>query len=266
MQRFYRKPHRYKRKKPLFRNRFFWCFLLFFFIGCGIFYLIYFSSFFQIKEIEISGNQKVSSDNIRNLIEEKVEEKVLFFSTRSIFLVNLNQINSLIVKNFPQVDRTDLKINLPHTIIATIEERKPAAVFSGEGKNFFLDKEGIIFEEISEGETEMTKIKNQTGRDNLELGEKVIEKEILSRLLEIEGELKAGLKIPVKEFIFSAEDKLTVLTREGWEIYLNIKSDIEWQMTKLRVVLEEKIPQEKRGDLEYIELRFGNFAPFKYAQ
>jgi len=28
--------------------------------------------------------------------------------------------------------------------------------------------------------------------------------------------------------------------------------------------LEEKIPPESRKDLEYIELRFGNLAPFKY--
>jgi cell division septal protein FtsQ len=264
MQKFYRRPHRYKRKKPIFRSKFFRYFILLLFLGSGIFYLIYFSSFFQVKEIEISGNQKVSSENIRNLIEEKLKGKVLSFSTRSIFSVNLNQINALIMGNFPQISRIDLKINLPHTIIATVEERKPIAVFSGGGKYFFLDKEGIIFEEISEPEKEITKIKNRTLTDDFKLGEKLIEKGVLSQILKIESELKSGLKIPIKEFIFSSEDKLTAVTEEDWEIYLNLKSDVEWQMTKLRAVLEEKIPREKRGDLEYIELRFGNFAPFKY--
>jgi len=53
----------------------------------------------------------------------------------------------------------------------------------------------------------------------------------------------------------------------GWEIYFNLQKDqkdIDWQLVKLRAVLEEKIPSENRKDLEYIELRFGNFAPYKY--
>ena len=63
-----------------------------------------------------------------------------------------------------------------------------------------------------------------------------------------------------------SDEKLTGLTTEDWEVYFNLQKDIEWQLTKLRAVLEEKIPPEKRKDLEYIELRFGNFAPFKYKQ
>jgi len=35
-------------------------------------------------------------------------------------------------------------------------------------------------------------------------------------------------------------------------------------LTKLKLLLDEKIPIRKRGDLEWIELRFGNFANPKY--
>jgi len=34
----------------------------------------------------------------------------------------------------------------------------------------------------------------------------------------------------------------------------------------LRAVLEEEILPEKRKNLEYIELRFGNLAPYKYKE
>jgi len=70
--------------------------------------------------------------------------------------------------------------------------------------------------------------------------------------------------ISVKEFIISSEGKFTALAEDGWEIYFDLAGDVQWQLTKLRAVLSEKIPLEKREDLGYIELRFGNFAPFKY--
>ncbi len=59
-------------------------------------------------------------------------------------------------------------------------------------------------------------------------------------------------------------EKLTALTQGGWELYFNPRGDIKWQLTKLKVLLDEKIPPEKRKDLQWIELRFGNFANPKY--
>jgi len=91
-----------------------------------------------------------------------------------------------------------------------------------------------------------------------------LEKDKLFKILNINSKLKENLNIPIEKFVINDNEKLTALTREGWEIYFNLEGDIEWQITKLVAVLENKIPKEQRGDLEYIELRFGNFAPFKY--
>ncbi len=41
------------------------------------------------------------------------------------------------------------------------------------------------------------------------------------------------------------------------DLNFDLKNSIDWQMTKLNLVLEKEIPPEKRGDLEYIDLRFG---------
>ena len=47
---------------------------------------------------------------------------------------------------------------------------------------------------------------------------------------------------------------------------MNPQERVEWQLTKLEVNLKEEIPPESRKNLEYIELRFGNFAPYKYKE
>lgn len=266
----YRKPYRVKKRKSIWENRFFWLGILILIIFGGIFYLICFHSFFQLKVIQISGNQKVATENLENLIREKISQRVLFFPTKSIFFTNLNEINKDILEKFPQIAQVNLDREFPNTILAQIEERKPVAIFcytqpEGDYPNcFFIDKEGIIFEKILEIDPQFLKIKNLALTTELQLGEKIIEKKLLSQILEVEGKLKNELKIFSEEILVVSEERFNVKTSEGWQIYFNFREDLGWQLTKLKAVLEKEIPLERRKDLEYIDLRFGNFAPYKY--
>ncbi len=250
--------------KSIISSRFFWIGVLILVIAGGIFYLAYFSSIFQIKEIKISGNHKVSTEDLQSIIQNEIEKKALLFPSKSIFLTNLNKINETIIDKFPQIAKADLKRNLPDTILVKIEERKPTAIFYQEENQFFVDREGIIFEAASETKPEILKIRSQNLKEELKLGEKVIEKEQLFQILDFATRLKSDFGIPLKEFIIVSEEKLTVITTEEWEVYLDPREDTEWQLTKLRAVLEEEILPENRKNLEYIDLRFGNFAPYKY--
>jgi len=259
----YRKPYRVKKKKSIFRNRFFWLGILFLIVFIGLFYFLVFSSFFQIKEIKISGNQKIQTQALQNLIQEQIVNKLLPFSSKSIFLADFPKIKAKISETFPQIAQINFKREFPDTLTAKVEERKPTAVFNQEDLYFFLDKEGIIFENtLAEGQ--LIKIKKAVKAKELKLGDRVLEKELLSSILEMEPKLENNLKIPIEEVLVVSDERINLKTSEGWEIYLNPRGDIEWQLTKLRVDLEEEIPQERRKDLEHIELRFGNFAPYKY--
>lgn len=257
----YRKPHRYKKKKSIFRNKYFWLTIFVILIISGIFYLICFSSFFQIKEIKISGNQKVSSEALQGIIKKKIEKNILFFPSQSIFLVDLNQTSKDVLQNFPLIAEIQLKRNFFNTLVVDVSERKPVAILIQGENAFSLDKEGIIFEPagLDDG---LVKIIDKQKTNNL--GEKTIDKEKLSRILDIDSKLKSDLKIPVQQFEMESDDKLNLVMNEGWWAYFDLQKDVDWQLTKLKAVLEEKIPPEKRKDLEYIELRFGNFAPYKY--
>ncbi len=258
----YRKPYRIKKRKSIFRNRFFWLSVLVLIIFGGIFYLAYFCSIFQIKDIKISGNQKIQTQDIENLIKEKINKKLLFFPTKSIFLVNSNEIVRSLSEKFIQADSLILKRRLPTTLIVEIQERMPLGVWC-QGENcFYIDREGIIFEENPQ-ETEFI-IKSEEQKTQAFLGEKVIKKNILESIFEIQRKLKENLKVNIKEIIVLEKEKISAKTSEGWGIYFDPTGDIDWQLTKLSLVLEKEIPPERRKDLEYVDLRFGNFAPYKY--
>jgi len=111
---------------------------------------------------------------------------------------------------------------------------------------------------------QLLKIQRLNFDREIKLGERIIEKEILSPILEAETKLREDFKIPVKEISIASNERVNFKTSDDWEIYLNPQKDMSWQLTKLKVDLENLIPFERRKDLEYIDLRFGDLAPFKY--
>jgi len=258
----YRKPYRIRKKKSLIRNRFFWIFVLILIIGGAFFYFAVFSPNFQIREIKISGNQKIQTSELENLIKEKVNQKLLFFSTKSIFLIDSSEIVKSLLEKFPQIDKVKLKRRFPATLITEIQERVPIGVWCQNQDCFSIDKAGVIFEESSP-DSELV-IKSQGREDSRSLGQEVIGEDFLHSILEIQEKLKTNLKIDVKEFVVPNSERVNVKTSEGWEIYFNPTGSLSWQLTKLSLVLEKEIPPERRKNLEYIDLRFGNFAPYKY--
>jgi len=275
---FNRNPYRVKRKKSILRNGVFWLSILSVMIIAGFLYLFCSSDFFQTKEIKISGNSKASGEEIERIIKENLNEKILFFSTENIFLLNSKRINQEILKKFPQISDLKIRKKFWGILSVSVTERMAIAVIcqniEEENKNcFFVDKEGVVFEPIvnavNEGKQKLLgnhlnlpELKMSSPTD-IFLGKKVLWKERLSDLFKTESALK-NINVIIREIKIISNDRVDFQTEEGWQIFFNSEKDMQRQMTKLKTILEKEIPAEKRTGLEYIDLRFGNFAPYRY--
>lgn len=251
----YRKPYRIRKKKSILKNRFFWLSAFVLIIIGGVFYLIFFSPVFQIKKIEIAGTEKISLAQLKKNIESQIQKRLLFFPTKSIFLVNLEDIRNNLSKSFVELAKADLKRNLPDNLSVKIEERKPEAIFNWQGNIFLIDKEGIIFD-IASSDVFLPEIESETFKENPELGKNAIDKERLSLILDIRDKLKKNFNLDVLHIVVSSEERLNFKTIDGFELYFAPRENVDWQMTELGLILEKQIPPEKRGKLEYIDLRF----------
>ena len=253
---YFRKPHRIKRKKSIFKNRFFWLGVLIFIMAVGLVYFLIFSSFFDVKQIKIAGNEKVSREAIEILVQGKIQQDFKFFKNKNINLVALGEIDNALLENFPQIAKVSLKKDLPDTLEVQIEERKPAVIFKQNENYFLADKEGIIFERINEADQQFAVIQDSLLNRELKLGDRIGEKEIILKIVDLESKFKKELKVPTKELTIVSQDQLNIKTTEGWEVYFDLKGDLNWQYIKLKAVLEKKVPPEKRGNITYIDLRF----------
>lgn len=258
----YRKPHRIKKKKFFLKNKFFYLSLFLLGIVFAIFYLIFFSPFFQVKKVEVYGSKEVPTEEIKNFILERLNKRLLFFNSKSIFVIKPREISDLLLEKFPKISEVNLQKKLPNSIIFKIKEREAVAVFVFDSENFLLDKTGTIYEKAGEKEN-LLNIKTEPPPTTLELGKKILTKEQLSFILDLQSKLKKDFGIEIIEVLIISDERINLKTSEGWSIFV-LPEEIDWQLEKLKVLLEKEIPKEKTKSLEYIDLRFGNFAPYKY--
>jgi len=251
-----KRARRYRiKRKPLFKRAGFWLFLLISAVTLGLFYFVFFSSFFQIRAIGISGLKKTDPKRIESLLQAGLERK-------NIFLVNLKEIKKGVLEEFPRVEQIKIKRRLPDKISVEIEERRPVAVFcSSEQENdcFLIDREGIAFDR-PEGNFLLIKIIGK--KENLSFGKMAVEKKYLDKILEIQREMEQKQGIKVSSFNLLAK-KIVVQTLEGWQVFFDPAGDISEQIFNLSVLLKTKLLPENRHSLRYIDLRFGNRVFFK---
>src|SRR3989344_9148414 len=247
----YRKPYRVKKKKSVLKSRLFWrVVLVLIFMGVSS-YFFFLSSIFKIKEINISGNPAFAEATAgrQKILYQKIQK---LLDTKNIFLIDFEEIKKEILEKFPQIASINIERKFPESITVQVEERRGVAIFCQIDSCFLIDKEGVIFENVSD------KLGLVTIRPSLieskRLGEKVLETSHMSSILNIESKLRGDFKIAVEEILAVSNERLNIETLEGWEIYFDPSKDLDWQITKLKAVLEQEISAEKRKNLEYIEL------------
>lgn len=235
MKKYYKKPYRVRKRKSILKNRFFWLGILFLSAASGIFYLLLFSGIFQIKNINITGGEKILKEDIKSLVPGG-----------NIFSVDAEKIRKDILDKFPKIAEVEIHTKFFNTLNILVKERQPAAVWCENDKCFLIDRAGLIFEEVSTS-TDLIRI---TGLKEM------LNKERISQILDIQSKLRDASGVTTTQAFIAAEKRLNIKTFEGWEIYFNSDGDLDWQLQELSLVLEKQIPPEKRRNLEYIDLRF----------
>ncbi len=137
---YYRRPRHFR---PNFKFSFFSIINLILLIGIlSCLYFFIFSNFYNISNIEIYGNQIISTDDLLDITNNYLNKNSLFIlKNRNIFVFSKNRlikkINEVILLN-------DIKIEkiLPNTIRITINEKNAAIKWKSGDQEFLADQNG----------------------------------------------------------------------------------------------------------------------------
>ncbi|MFA5432001.1 MAG: FtsQ-type POTRA domain-containing protein [Candidatus Paceibacterota bacterium] len=252
-----------RRKKSIFSNFYFSFSVFASIIVLSVAGFLLFSPRFQISQLNISGNNKIATEDLEKVVQEKLKTSFSFLgidmSTESIFLSLGDRANSLI-EAFPEIEKVTIKKNFPNGVSLQIVEKTPYAIWTDDfddSKCYLVDKNGSYIKKYVESEEYSSLIKINEKEEIKDLDRKMI----LENLSKIETKLKNN-KINISDFDLY-EEKLVVKSNLACKIYFNIDDDLNWQIEKLEIVLGNTKYSDRLNSFEYIDLRFGNQAIIK---
>jgi len=272
------KIHRIRPRKSVFKKLWFWIIILVLTIVSAGFYLLFFYSGLQVKNIVVLGNEKIKTQDLEELAFNNADINLLSFwnikiVSRSILFVDIDKINNDILKKYSVVENAKISKKLPETLTLDITERKPIGAFcpsagastelsrmsSGQAVDqcFSIDNSGVIFGSAGAVPENTTIVRQLFNSGQVFTGEQVVAENIISAIYKIRKSLKDNFQIDLKEVLITSPLRINVKTNENWQIYFDLApaSDIGSQITKLNLLLSDEISADKRKNLRYVDLR-----------
>lgn len=108
---------------------------------------------FQVQRVEVTGMERVD--------QLKVYELVLAEKDRAMPLVDIDKVRADLLQ-YGWIKDARVSRRLPDTLAVEIIERKPAAVWQRDGKYSLIDAEGIVLQNVLEGDATALPVLNGT--------------------------------------------------------------------------------------------------------
>lgn len=198
-----------KKTKKKFNHKLFLKITLLIILISGIMFFLFTTPVFNITEIEISGNEKVSKEKIESLSQISLNINTFRYSK---IKIRKN------IKEEPYVDSVIVNRRLPNKIKITVEERKPSYIISYNENYIYIDNQGYILE-ISNEAIDVPIIEGiKTKQEELIPGKRIIDEDLES--------INNILKIMESATSNGIDSKITAINFENNDNYL-LKMDNE---------------------------------------
>lgn len=257
-------PYRNKRTKERKKSVVFWLASIVVISGITL-YVLLFARFFRIKEINVEAGERISSDSVKAATREFLGQKTLkIFLKNNYFIFSSTQAQEFLKNKFSEIKNVEVAKNIYGAVTIKIQERNGIMLYCRDNKCYEMDEDGIIFEEAPQiyGGTEAC-LRDDSARD-IKLKDNVIEPKMAEFLLLTKKLLQERSNLNLVYFEINNYPPIDIwaITSENWKIIFDINREPENQVEALRLVLEEKI-KDQRNALEYVDLRVENRVYYK---
>lgn len=252
-------------------KRIFFYFLLLCFLGAAVF-VLFFSPYLGISEISISGTRNIDEDEVRNIAEDGLSGKYLgFIPKNNMMIARSGSLSQDIKGRFRLIKDVRIDKKFPDTLRISVLEHEMKLILCSSGSCYYADESGSLFpvgmfskEEIKE---ENYAVLNDTSGADIDQKNDMLSAESMNFMFAVRNAMDERLNIGLEremETPSRVSSDLRVITKEGWKVFFNEEIDPEKEIEMLRIVLDGKIDKERRGDLEYVDLRADNKVFYKF--
>ena len=247
--------------------------------------------YFQINSIKISGLVSLDESKIRHKISVLFDEKIgIFFQRKSFFFLQSERVESDLKSVFPRIAAVSVAKIFPQELSVKISERNLWGIYCNDFKietpledrmteeNIkaqvieikaatcaYTDDTGFAYESAPASSGSL--LLKIHGDGELKITSQAISSEFVVKMREFSEMLKntLGMEIVGFEFSFQIQREFRALTSDGFLLWINRDDDFAGVTKVLKTVLDEEI-KDRRAELEYADLRFGNKVFYRYRQ
>lgn len=255
-------------RKRFYRRIFLRRTLAFLFLSAGILtgvVALFYLPQVKIKKAVVEGAEVLNADQIKFKAEAVLAGKYFgLIPKNTILAVPKSEVKRKILTDFGRIKEISIKRDLPFSLKISIKERQGEALWCPtEDFCAFLDEEGLIFESspVFSGRV-FAKFLDERNQ-KAALGQAMIAQNEFRKLLAFKNFLEDKFGFKTDKMILKDFDEYEFFLADGWRILLNESSSQSALFDNFRIALENEL-KDSIGNLEYLDLRFGNKIFYKF--
>lgn len=213
----------------------------------GLIYLIYFSSVFKIKSIQIVGEPKKES-------EQYLEN----YKNKNIFSLKTNQIKEKLATDNPEYLNVKILKGIPSTLRVIFETRIAKIIWVSSTNSYLVDANGIVFKK-DDTETNLVKVLDKK-RIVVEIPSQITTQNFISFVISAQDQVSNYNDFKVDHFeIDETTFQVDAITDKKIKIIFDTTRTLSDQIDAFKKAFEEK----KSEITEYIDVRVEGVVYYK---
>lgn len=253
-------------------------FLLWLLFFATIFYMMFFSVFFSIGEMRISGTVRIPEEVLLGFTERELSVKYFnIFPKRNFFLMQPRVLEERLFNEYPLLSSADVVRIFPNGAQITVTERKKIILWCYDENSqdvaetvslgescFLINEEGIAKDakraQFSENIEYVIFITDMSHKP-VSIGDKVFDPHYGTFIIRLSDLFTEQLGIPLESRFTTVSrfaNEVRAKTNGGWYVYFGTDVPLELSLDALKLLFAKELPPEKRAKLAYIDLRTEN--------
>lgn len=232
----------------------------------GIIGTLLYHPFFDVRIIHIKGNQKISTQNIQDIVQSVLDERQLMILKEKNFFILHSDLISQELKKHYVFEKISISKSPFSVLNIEILERMPVVIVKSGNTMYYADKDGKSLGYADAQEADNTNFLNRLPQiwlnqeKSFALNDQIVSPATLQFIISLFKMIPDRTGIVLQGAILQDEEGRLphIVTSEGWQIYVDRQNDWEKQVTVLKNILNIKFKNNNRAGLQYIDVRYEN--------
>ena len=202
-------------------------------------YICISSSIFELKQIEVDGNSKITKSDIIKIGDIE--------TGKNIFKYNLNDVEKKLLVN-PYIKYVKVSRKFPDKLVITIKENSEYAIIKEGASYIYIGENGLVLSEQKDIKNKNIPLVSGIEIKNKKLNTKIkINSEKSNDIILAIDTLKNNNMSRKIESIKINKNKMYMKTDDNTNIVLKIDEDIEYNINRLKAILVDLKSNNKKG-------------------